>query len=297
MMLAIFASIAALFVAAERLAPARDQPVFRRGFAADLAYVPVHFLMRVVINGTVAVALAEVGRRVLPPWTVATLADRPVWLQALVLLVVLDLFFYVMHRLKHRWGWWWRLHETHHSSVDLDWLASARFHPLEKILDRTVYLLPLTAIGPSDQAVLVWAAVDAFFGMLIHANVRWRIGPLIYVFVGPEMHRWHHAMDQTRRECNFGNNFSIFDWIFGTAYLPREEPARFGVDDPAYPVGNLVAQFFYAFRPASASPAPASPGLPLPPPEPVSARGRRRSSAEAGPRQGGGANATPETGH
>lgn len=105
---------------------------------------------------------------------------------------------------------------------------------------------------------MIWASVDAFFGMLNHANVRWRLGPLIYVFVGPEMHRWHHALDRDRRECNYGNNLSIFDWMFGTAYVGRDEPTGFGVDDPAYPVGNLVRQFFYAFRPAT----------PLAPPEP-----------------------------
>ncbi|HEV8438167.1 MAG TPA: sterol desaturase family protein [Methylomirabilota bacterium] len=248
MMLAIFGAIALFFVAAERRWPARAQPLLRRGFFTDASYVAIHYLMRVVINGTVAVALAEVGRRILPGGSVGLLNGRPLWVQALTLLLVLDLIFYVMHRLKHRWGWWWRLHETHHSSVDLDWLSSARFHPVEKLVDRTVYLLPLLVLGASSGALLVWAAVDALFGMFIHANVRWRIGPLIYLFVGPEMHRWHHSTDRARRECNYGNNFSIFDWLFGTAYLSREEPTRFGVDDPAYPEATLVGQFLYAFR-------------------------------------------------
>jgi sterol desaturase/sphingolipid hydroxylase (fatty acid hydroxylase superfamily) len=248
MMLATFAAIAVSFVIAERVWPARPQPLFRRGFITDLLYVPIHYLMRVVINGTVAVALAEAGRRALPGLSIGILSERALLVQALALLLVLDFFFYVMHRLKHRWRWWWRLHETHHSSMDLDWLSSARFHPLEKILDRTIYLLPLLVLGASDGALFIWAAVDAFFGMFIHSNVRCRIGLLIYVFVGPEMHRWHHAVDRERRECNYGNNFSIFDWIFGTAYLSREEPARFGVDDPAYPEGDLFKQFLYAFR-------------------------------------------------
>jgi sterol desaturase/sphingolipid hydroxylase (fatty acid hydroxylase superfamily) len=260
MMLGIFAAIACLFVAAERLFPARVQPLCRRGFFTDVVYVAIHYCLRVVVNGTVAVALAEIARRVLPPEAIGTLSDRPLWVQALALLLVLDFFFYAMHRLKHRWRWWWRLHETHHSSIDLDWLSSARFHPLEKIIDRTIFLLPLTVLGASDGALVIWAAVDAFFGMLIHSNVTWRIGPLIYVFVGPEMHRWHHTVDRDRRECNYGNNFSIFDWLFRTAYLTREEPARFGVDDPAYPEGNLLKQFFYAFRPAAAAPAAAGAG-------------------------------------
>ena len=250
-MLVLFACLASLFLVAERLRPARSQPLLRRGFFADVLYVPIHFFMRVIINGTVAVLLAAWARENLPSGTSAMLAEAPLWLQVLVLLVVLDFFFYVIHRLKHQWHWWWRLHETHHSSQDLDWLSTARFHPLEKVLDRVIYLLPLLVLGVSDEALLIWAGVDAFSGMLIHSNLDIRLGPLIYVFNGPEMHLWHHARDARYQQHNFGNNFSLFDWIFGTAYLGPRVPEAFGVDDPAYPEGNLWRQFWYAFRPSA----------------------------------------------
>lgn len=253
MMFWIFAAIALLFVTAERVGPFRAQPLLRAGFVSDVAYVAIHFVLRIVINGTVAVALAELGRRLLPEWSVGALREYPIWCQTAVLIVVLDLVFYVMHRLKHRWAWWWRLHETHHSSVDLDWLAAARFHPLEKVIDRTIFLLPLTVIGASATTLLVWAGVDAFFGMFVHANIRWRLGPLKYVFVGPEMHRWHHTVDRDRQDCNYGNTLSVFDWICGTAYVGPDFPSRFGVDDPDYPVAGLARQFFYAFRPTESS--------------------------------------------
>jgi sterol desaturase/sphingolipid hydroxylase (fatty acid hydroxylase superfamily) len=87
-----------------------------------------------------------------------------------------------------------------------------------------------------------------FFGIMNHANVRVRLGPLIYLFVGPEMHRWHHARDPREARCNYGNNLSIFDWIFGTARVPRNDPAAFGIEDDAYPYGNVVRQTLYAFR-------------------------------------------------
>ena len=253
MMLAVFAAFALLFVFAERFVPTRPQRLFRRGFFADVAYVGIHYAFRIVINGTVAVLVARLGQRLLPPGIVGALSGRPVWVQTLVLLVVLDFLFYVMHRLKHRYAWWWRLHETHHSSVELDWLSTARFHPLEKIIDRMIFLLPLVVIGPSDTAILIWASVDAFFGMFIHANVTWRLGPFIYLFMGPEMHQWHHSLDRERRDNNYGNNFSIFDWVCGTAYLSPDRPSRFGVDDEDYPVEGLFRQFFYAFRAFRAS--------------------------------------------
>jgi sterol desaturase/sphingolipid hydroxylase (fatty acid hydroxylase superfamily) len=123
-----------------------------------------------------------------------------------------------------------------------------RFHPLEKVFDRTIYLFPLLFLGVSETALLILAAVDATIATFSHSNVNWRIGPLIYVFVGPEMHRWHHSSDPQRQRCNFGNNLSIFDWLFGTAYLSRDQPSEFGLNDPSYPEGSFPRQFLYAFR-------------------------------------------------
>lgn len=255
-MLVLFACLASVFVVAERLRPARGQALIRRGFFVDVLYVPVHFLMRVIVNGTLAVVLADWARTSLPAGSTAVLADWPLWAQVLILVVTIDFFFYVMHRLKHQWTWWWRLHETHHSSQDLDWLSTTRFHPLEKVLDRLIYLFPLIFLGASDTALLVWAGVDAFFGMMIHSNLDIRLGPFIYIFNGPEMHRWHHARDEASQQTNFGNNFSVFDWIFGTAYLSPRDPTGFGIADEAYPGDSIWRQFWYAFRPL---PRPGSP--------------------------------------
>src|SRR5262249_53508522 len=79
MMPAIFAAIACFFVAAERLSPVRSQPLLRRGFFTDVVYVAIHYCMRVTVNGTVAVALVEMGRRVLPPEVVVGRGNRPLW--------------------------------------------------------------------------------------------------------------------------------------------------------------------------------------------------------------------------
>ena len=254
-MLLIFACLAIGFFLLERLIPWRSQRLFRTGFLADIFYIPIHYLMRVVVNGFVATALVEYGAHVMAPSgsspeEFGLLSGQPVWLQAIIVLVILDFIFYVTHRLKHKWNWWWRLHETHHSSKELDFLSSVRFHPLEKALDRIIFLLPLTVLGPSEGAILIWASVDVLVGMLIHSNTNIRIGPLIYLFVGPEMHRWHHSKDPSIQGHNFGNNFSVFDWIFGTAYVSHEKTAEFGIEEENYPQGNIVRQFLFAFRPA-----------------------------------------------
>jgi hypothetical protein len=97
--------------------PARPQPILRRGLATDALYMVVNIGLRVAFTGSIALAIEEIGRGLLPAGAIAVLRDDLLWLQAIAVIVVLD-FFYWMHRAKHRYDWWWRLHETHHSSCD-----------------------------------------------------------------------------------------------------------------------------------------------------------------------------------
>jgi sterol desaturase/sphingolipid hydroxylase (fatty acid hydroxylase superfamily) len=252
MMLAIFGAVALVFFVAERLIPRRAQPMVRRGIVADVLYVPIHYGLRVAVSFLLADAVTELARRWLPGGR-GLVSGLPIVAQAVMVLVVLDFLFYVMHRLKHRFHWLWRLHETHHSSPELDFLASVRFHPLEKLLDRFVYLLPLALFGAHPTALVIWSAVDVFFGMMNHSNARVRLGPLSYVLVGPELHLRHHSSDPAHRDSNFGNNLSVFDWMFGTANVTGDEPQEFGLaeDRAVYPHENIVRQWVFAFRPRS----------------------------------------------
>lgn len=244
----IFATIGVSFFLLERLFPDRTQAVWRKGLVSDCLYVPIHFTLRLLVSFFLATELTALGRAVLPHYT-DLVRGESIWLQVVVLLVTLDLVFYVMHRAKHKYRWWWRLHETHHSSEDLDFMSSVRFHPFEKILDRLIYMLPLVVLGADESALVVWSTIEVASGMFIHANTRFTLGPFIYLFVGPEMHRWHHALAREHQDSNFGNVLSIYDWLFGTAYLAATRPEAFGIPAPAYPHENIVQQFLFAFRP------------------------------------------------
>jgi sterol desaturase/sphingolipid hydroxylase (fatty acid hydroxylase superfamily) len=247
-LLGLASVVGGVLFAAERVYGNPKRPVLRRGFFADLIYGPTHVAMRLIVNGSVAVALSEASAQLLPQGWAGLLRGQSVAVQSIVLLLTLDLIFYGTHRLKHRFDWWWRLHETHHSSVDLDFLSSVRFHPLEKALDRILYLVPLVVLGPSPEAAIIWACCDVFFGLVIHSNLPLRIGPLKYVFCSPEMHRWHHTPDARMQRVNLANNFALFDWIFGTAFVSSEEPTDFGIAEPDYPHENPLLQFSFAFR-------------------------------------------------
>jgi sterol desaturase/sphingolipid hydroxylase (fatty acid hydroxylase superfamily) len=56
------------------------------------------------------------------------------------------------------------------------------------------------------------------------------------VFVTPEVHRWHHAVDVPQGygySCNYGVEFSFWDVLFRTYYMPKQNgefvmPERIG---------------------------------------------------------------------
>lgn len=64
------------------------------------------------------------------------------------------------------------------------------------------------------------------------------------------MHVWHRDLVlHGRYGQNFGIVFSVWDWLFSTAYFPKEveQPQELGFENmEKYPTG-LVARFVYPF--------------------------------------------------
>lgn len=134
-----------------------------------------------------------------------------------------------MHNLLHRVPVLWELHKVHHSSDHLDWLSNWRFHPIEIFLYQTALYVPATLLGFRPEVLFACAVGSTVLGHWAHANLRWRCGWLKYVINTPEMHVWHHVHPSAGPvNRNFGVSFSIWDWLFGTAYAPDSDPQRLG---------------------------------------------------------------------
>jgi fatty acid hydroxylase family protein len=73
-------------------------------------------------------------------------------------------------------------------------------------------------------------------------------GVLNYVCVTPEVHRWHHSAKTPEGygySCNYGVEFSFWDLLFGTYYLPQKDgqtvqPERIGHPDGLPDEGNYL---------------------------------------------------------
>lgn len=244
--------LALIFVPLERLFARVKQHLFRRGWRTDLAHFGVsHLLVQVTVFLTMLPAA------IFFHWAIsdrfqAAVASQPIWLQFIEAMFVADLFAYVAHRLFHEIPFLWRFHQIHHSSELLDWLAASRLHVVDIIVTRAFGFLPLYIMGFSSTAIyayLTWASFQAIF---IHSNVRFKFGPLRYLFATPQFHHWHHSAALYNK--NFAVHLPIIDKLFGTFHLPGDEwPDVYGIEGSPVPDG-YVKQLVYPFAPEKLRP-------------------------------------------
>lgn len=155
-----------------------------------------------------------------------------------------DLISYWRHRLEHT-PWLWPAHAIHHSDTQMSWLTLARFHPVNRIVTGCVDVVFLALLGFPSWALIANQIVRHYYGEFIHADVPWTYGPLRWVFVSPAMHQWHHARDVQGAGSNFATVFSVFDFGFGTYYLPGPCNVALGVTED---LGQgVVRQLLYPF--------------------------------------------------
>jgi sterol desaturase/sphingolipid hydroxylase (fatty acid hydroxylase superfamily) len=102
------------------------------------------------------------------------------------------------------------------------------------------------------------------WGYFIHANIRWRFGPLEWLISTPAFHHWHHTLSGPI-DRNYSSTLPWLDWLFGTLYLPRDKwPDAYGVQDKL--PESLPEQLAYPLMPKQARAASASPANPQPSP-------------------------------
>ena len=237
----------------------------RRDTRTDLIYwVFTPLVTRTITLGGLIVAVYLLARAsglevdastgLAPFYDGSRVTAQPRWVQAIEVLVLLDLSAYWLHRLFHR-GRLWRFHAVHHSPRRLTWMSSVRLHPVNDLLPRVVQVTALLLLGFDPTVLAGVVPFTGFYALLLHARVPWDFGRLRYVIATPAFHRWHHTAEVEGRDKNFAGFFPIWDLLFGTFYMPEGQRARrFGVDDDV-PEGFL-AQLVWPFRRAGAG-APA----------------------------------------
>ena len=178
-------------------------------------------------------------------------ANLPGWVQLLTLFLVRDFIQWNIHRLLHKVPWMWEVHKVHHSIEEMGFAGHLRYHWMENVIYRTLEYIPLAMIGFGIQDFFIVHIFTLAIGHLNHANIYLLLGPLKYIFNSPQMHLWHHAEElpnERMNGVNFGITLSMWDYIFGLNYVPKEDGnIKLGFDDMDKYPKSFWKQFTYSF--------------------------------------------------
>lgn len=225
-------AVSALFFGIELLKPWRtSQPRFRKDFWLDVFYMFFNFFLfsLIIYNAASNVvvhmfngALAAIG---IPNLLAFEVMSWPLWAHLLLGFVVRDFVQWWIHRLLHKVPLLWEFHKVHHSVEEMGFAAHLRFHWMENVVYRSIEYIPLALIGIGLRDFFIIHIFTLALGHFNHSNISIKLGVLKYIFNNPQMHIWHHAyhLPADKQEgVNFGLSLSLWDYLFGTSYIPYE---------------------------------------------------------------------------
>ena len=183
---------------------------------------------------------------ILPQWQSA-LAHISFWPAFAVTLFLAELSFYWVHRWAHeaaKWKnpWLWRLHRTHHSGRYMSVLLTLRINPFWYFIVPTSWVTALAVYLGQEKAAAAAVTVIYAWNLITHAHFRWDdalrahhlFGPafraLEHIIVSPGVHHSHHGYGKDGGPFrNYAVTFAFLDWMFGTLYIPKGRPFRYGI--------------------------------------------------------------------
>ena len=209
----------------------------------DGLFMLVGMLSQSLLSGAFIGAIAGAVAIMVWPNSAGALSHIGFWLAFPVIFVAEEFMHYVLHRYAHEWRWLWKLHRTHHSSMDLNVGVVYRYNVF------WVLILPQSWIGAFavyfGQADAFVAAILVTFSVnvLTHSSFRWDlwlrkklpfINPawnvMAKVITTPDAHHAHHAYGKTGHpNGNYAITLFIFDVLLGTAKLPNTKQQHYGL--------------------------------------------------------------------
>lgn len=197
----------------------------------------------VVATYTIAILIVLSGGEHNPPPNSFT----RLLLTTLLIFLVADFCAYWVHRLHHQWRIIWPFHSVHHSAEVLTPLTVYRIHPVYGVLSTLFRSVPvglmqgivifavmgqpeMLTIGGANVLYVMFSCAGA---NLRHSHIWLSFGPLVErIIISPAQHQIHHSLAVEHHNKNYGENFAIWDWMFGTLYIPEQRvELRFGLAD------------------------------------------------------------------
>ena len=176
---------ALILIFLERIFPyTPNQKFFHEGFFEDFFF---YTLFQSYILGIIISLIISFVDSIMNSENLKIMGSLPLPAQLVSFFIIHDFYIYWFHRWQHNSKILWRIHEAHHSTLQVDWLSGIRSHPLEILINQTVEFLPMILLGTSPAPPILKGSIDSVWGMYIHSNINVKSGFLQYLINGPEM--------------------------------------------------------------------------------------------------------------
>ncbi|MEZ5316504.1 MAG: sterol desaturase family protein [Vicinamibacterales bacterium] len=236
----------------------RAQGAFSPAVRTDILYSVVMFAFYATVAPAYLGWLKALATDVVPSMEIVRADVLPPVAQIVVGYLAVDFLGWLHHLVRHKVPLFWAFHAVHHSQEELNPFSNERVHLLDWFVANLVKFLPAFFFTESMGIVLNYIVIHKFLDHLNHANVRTNLGPLRYVFVTPQSHRIHHAVEREYFDLNYGVSLSLWDHLFGTQCRDYEVYPATGIPDRSYPsetalgsggvVRSFLRQQVYPFR-------------------------------------------------
>ncbi len=186
-------------------------------------------------------------------WAGVRALELPSILETILIILLIDLWMYVWHRLNHEIDFLWRFHSVHHSDPSLDVTTAWRFHYVEIIFSELLRLPVFILIGANIQDLLLYSMLMTPVIEFHHSNVNISSAAdrlLRTVIPSPLMHRIHHSVIRSEHDSNYGSMLSLWDRFFGSFKLKKDiQTMTLGLQNESSPeqqrVGKLLTRPFH----------------------------------------------------
>lgn len=208
----------------ERLRPIQpDQPLRHWWFNLQWIIWSVLVGSLLLQSPWIAAGLQGLRRLLGGPYVQLHLPDTLFGAIAAMLLfgLLLDFFYYWMHRFQHT-TWLWPQHKLHHSERWMNASTGHRHHWLENLLAQLTIWLPIQALVDIQPLNLTWVLqILMVWNYFVHLNLKLDLGWLSPILGGPQLHWIHHSFAPQHWDKNFAPYFPIWDVLFGTYCAPK----------------------------------------------------------------------------
>jgi sterol desaturase/sphingolipid hydroxylase (fatty acid hydroxylase superfamily) len=156
-----------------------------------------------------------------------------------------ELGYWFNHWLSHKVPFLWEFHKVHHTAEVLTPITNFRVHPVYSWIFANILAFSAAVAGGVGNYAFgntsyQYAVNDTnmILVLFIHTYVHLQhshmwiafTGALGRILVSPAHHQVHHSGNPKHFNKNFGSCLALWDWMFGTLYVPEKnrEPLTFG---------------------------------------------------------------------